>query len=259
MPKVLVVDEHPGVKTLVGAALEGKRVEVLAAESGAQAVERIERERPDLVICDVYMPDVDGYRICDFVRKHPDLRSTPVLLMSEIVDRAVIARAERVRSDDVLRKPCGAAELVTRIEGLLDALGTAGVGVTPSPSAPDDLADAPTLLTALADLSGVNFAALVDSEGFLVDWVGGMELDAEMVAALASSLAESSEGVSRELGRGTLQNMIFEYDKGLVLMTAAEPTLRLVVVLSDPAALEQVRRAVKRFDPLRLPASNNLR
>src|SRR6266581_3115279 len=98
MRKVLVVDEGVGVKTLVGAALQKMRVEVLSAASGAEAVERIESERPDLVVCDVYMPDMDGYRICDFVRAHPKLKATPVLLMADSVDRTVLTRAERAGS-----------------------------------------------------------------------------------------------------------------------------------------------------------------
>src|SRR5213593_3509008 len=119
MPKVLVVDESPGVRALVAEALGRRRVEILAATSGGQAVDRIERDRPDLVVADVYLPDMDGYRICDFVRAHSDLKTTPVLLMADIVDRTVLARAARVGSDDVVLKPSAVDELLGRIEELV--------------------------------------------------------------------------------------------------------------------------------------------
>ena len=54
-------------------ALESKRIEVLSAASGNEAMEQIAREAPDLIVCDVIMPDMDGYQICDFVKKHPTL------------------------------------------------------------------------------------------------------------------------------------------------------------------------------------------
>jgi CheY-like chemotaxis protein len=246
MRKILVVDENPDVKALVGQALQSKRVEVLSAESGAQAVERLERERPDLVVCDVYMPDMDGYRICDFVRAHPVLRATPVLLMSDIVDRSVLARAARAGSDDVVRKPWAADELLSRIEGLLPgpdhepaaaSRGTAGEL--------DGVTDPRAALRALTGITGVTFAALVDREGFLIDWAGDAPLDPDMVAALASSLAESSDGIGRELGQGTLQTMIFEYDERLVIVSGVDSASRFAVVLRDFSALDAVRRALR--------------
>ena len=255
MPKVLVVDESPGVRALVAEALGRRRVEILAATSGGQAVDRIERDRPDLVVCDVYMPDMDGYRICDFVRAHPHLRATPVLLMADIVDRAVVARAARVGSDDVVRKPCPPDELLSRMEGLLaEALG--GLATEPQGVGPglDATADPQALLAALAALPGVSFAALMDREGFVIEWAGEMALEAEVVAALASGMMESSEGIGRELGQGALQSMICEYDEGLVLLMGADSTSRLAVILRDPAALEAARRCAKQVAPALLRA-----
>ena len=84
MPKVLVVDDSLSVRKVVQRALESKRIEVLSAASGSEAMEQIAREAPDLIVCDVIMPDMDGYQICDFVKKHPTLGGTPVLLISGI-------------------------------------------------------------------------------------------------------------------------------------------------------------------------------
>src|SRR6476646_35436 len=119
MPKVLVVDDSLSVRKVVQRALESRRIEVLSAASGNEALEQIGRHAHDLIVCDVIMPDMDGYQICDFVKKHPTLSHTPVLLISGIVNGTVLERAAKVRSDDVMRKPFAAAELLQRIESFL--------------------------------------------------------------------------------------------------------------------------------------------
>ncbi|HEY7867753.1 MAG TPA: response regulator [Methylomirabilota bacterium] len=141
MPKVLVVDDSLSVRKVVQRALESKRIEVLSAASGAEAMEQIARETPDLIVCDVIMPDMDGYQICDFVKKHPSLGRTPVLLISGIVNNTVLERAAKVRSDDVMRKPFAADELLHRIESFLPAssrpaaAAPAVAGAAPAPAA----------------------------------------------------------------------------------------------------------------------------
>jgi len=138
MPKVLVVDDSLSVRKVVQRALESKRIEVLSAASGSEALEQIAREAPDLIVCDVIMPDMDGYQICDFIKKHATLGHTPVLLISGIVNSTVLERAAKVRSDDVMRKPFAADELLHRIESLLPAGGrpaTAGApAAAPAPT-----------------------------------------------------------------------------------------------------------------------------
>src|SRR5262245_38185841 len=244
MPKVLVVDEGAGVKALVGAALEGKPIEVLSAASGAEAIERIEQDRPDVVVCDVYMPDVDGYRICDFIKAHSKLEAIPVLLVADNVDRITLARAARAGCDDVLRKPWAADELVSRIEAILSERAAEDLPFDePSLSGPEP--GATELLPALAALPGVTFVAMADSEGFLVDWAGAAEVDPEVVAAVTSCLADSSVGIGRELGQGSLQSVIFQYEEALVLVQSVETDSRLAVVLRDFAALQAVRRCVE--------------
>src|SRR2546425_7965199 len=119
MPKVLVVDDSLSVRKVVEKALEGRSLQVLSAASGTEAIERIERERPDVVVCDVILPDKDGYQICEFVRAHPTMGKTPVLLISGVVNSTVLARAAEVQSNDVMFKPFAAEELVRKIDAML--------------------------------------------------------------------------------------------------------------------------------------------
>lgn len=287
MPKVLVVDDSLSVRKVVQRALESKRIEVLSAASGSEAMEQIARETPDLIVCDVIMPDMDGYQICDFVKRHATLGRTPVLLISGIVNSTVLERATKVRADDVMRKPFAADELLHRIESLLPAAGRpAPAGAPPQPAAaalpvpvaapviaperrasqpapassvaepvtvgaaaPTPTPDLKALLAGVADLAGVSLTALIDREGALMEVAGGLLPEAELAGALAACLVESTDGVGRALTQGRLQSLILEYDAGVVLLNAVGAGAMLAVVLGDPAVLGKVRYHVKKALP----------
>lgn len=253
MAQVLVVDDSLSVRKMVERALETKGFEVLSASSGAEAMDRIASARPDLVVCDVVMPDVDGYRICEFVRTHPALSETPVLLISGIVNSAVLERAAQVRSSDVLRKPFTADDLTRRVDELLAARPRGAAASSGLPVlAGDDVVALPDLKATLAQLAampGVRLAALVDREGFLIETAGELGVGAEVAGALAACLAESSEGIGHEMGQGGLLSMILDYEAGMVLLHRAGPAAILAVVLTDQTALGKVRYYVKRALP----------
>jgi CheY-like chemotaxis protein len=252
MPRVLVVDDSLSVRKMVERALETKGFEVLSTPSGAEAMERISNAMPDLVVCDVLMPDVDGYRICEFVRTRPALSETPVLLISGIVNNAVLERAAQVRSSDVLRKPFTADELVRTVDELLTARGRGDTASAGRAAARDEMVVLPDLKAALAQLaamSEVRLAALVDREGFLIETAGELGVDAEVAGALAACLAESSEGIGRELGQGALSTMILDYEAGTVLLHRVGTSAILTVVLHDQTTLGKVRYYVRKALP----------
>src|SRR5262244_3745949 len=131
MARVLVVDDSLSVRKMVERALETKGLEVVAASSETEAMERLDSTMPDLVVCDVVMPDVDGYRICETVRTHPVLSHTPVLLISGIVNSAVLDRApaqavHRGRSRAQGRRAARLAQGSRRGSGERGAGGPAG-------------------------------------------------------------------------------------------------------------------------------------
>jgi CheY-like chemotaxis protein/predicted regulator of Ras-like GTPase activity (Roadblock/LC7/MglB family) len=281
MARVLVVDDSLSVRKVVQRALESRRIEVLSAASGTEAMEQIVRETPDLIVCDVIMPDMDGYQICDFVKKHPTLGHTPVLLISGIVNGTVLERAAKVRSDDVMRKPFAAEELLQRIESFLAGTGRSAVavgasapapGLAPAPVAtasdlrasaaePAPIAEEPSrsgspatpdlkaLLAGVAELPGVSLTVLIDREGALMEAAGGLLPEATLAAALASCLVESTYDVGQSLAQGRLQSVILEYEAGVVLLNAVGESAMLAVVLGDPAVLGKLRYHVKKALP----------
>jgi len=279
MPKVLVVDDSLSVRKVVEKALEGRGLEVLSAASGSEAIEVLERDRPDVVICDVILPDKDGYQICQYVRSHAAIGTTPVLLISGIDNGTVQARAAEVRSDEVLFKPFGVDDLLRKIDRLLSrrANGSASRenGATPPerdraappvslapaspvvPAAPPAAAPAPEPpggikqhLAGLAATPGVRFVVLTDREGFLIETAGDLSPDTDEVAgALASCLAEASDGIGRELGQGQLLGTILEYEAGTLLLQAVGSAALLAVLVDEPGALGKIRYYVRKVVP----------
>ncbi|HYS18322.1 MAG TPA: response regulator [Candidatus Binatia bacterium] len=262
MHKVLVVDDSLSVRKLVEKALEGRGLHVLSAASGAEAIEAIDRDRPDVVICDVILPDKDGYQICQYVRTHPTISATPVLLISGIDNGTVQARAAEVRSDEVMFKPFGVDDLVRKIDSLL--AGRSNGSTRPASEAPPSTASAPAAtspvpspgqglkqrLERLAGTPGVRFVVLSDREGFLIETAGDLASDADEVAgALASCLAEASDGIGRELGQGQLVGTILEYESGTLLLHGVGPSALLAVLVGDPGALGKVRYYVRKAVP----------
>ena len=289
MPKVLVVDDSLSVRKVVERALVGRQIEVVSAATGSEALERIEREEPDVVVCDVVMPDRDGYEICEFVKRHPRLGRTPVLLMSGIVNDEVRERAARVQSADVLSKPFAADDLLRKLDALLASVSAETAAPPPAavvtaaaplvngggraeatvkerraratkpaarsaPPAAGAVNATGAVLREFAAIDGVQWAVLADREGFLLDASADGVVDPEVAGALSACLAESSEGLGRELDRGALQGMILEYEHGMVVIYSIGASALLAIGLREPAVLGKVRYYAKKTVPELLQA-----
>ena len=109
--------------------------------------------------------------------------------------------------------------------------------------------DLKSRLEALCTTPGVRLAALADREGFLIESAGDLALDAEVAAALSACVAESSNGIGRDLAQGGLLGMILEYQHGMLLLHAVGRSALLAVVVADAAALGKARYVVRKALP----------
>jgi len=109
--------------------------------------------------------------------------------------------------------------------------------------------DLKSRLEALCATPGVRLAALADREGFLIESAGDHALDAEVAAALSACVAESSNGIGRDLAQGGLLGMILEYQHGMLLLHAVGRSALLAVVVADAAALGKARYVVRKALP----------
>jgi predicted regulator of Ras-like GTPase activity (Roadblock/LC7/MglB family) len=117
-----------------------------------------------------------------------------------------------------------------------------------SPVAPPTDAAA-AVLAQFTAMDGVQWAVLADREGFVVEATASAGIDADVAAALSACLAESSDGLGRELGRGSLQGIILEYEKGIVLVYGAGSGGLLAVGLSESSVLGKVRYFARKALP----------
>lgn len=112
---LLVVDDQESNIQVVGAALGKLGFEILPATSGLQAFQRLMVRRPDLILLDLLMPDMDGFEVCHRVRENPDWADIPIVFLSSADDKGLIVRALETGGVDYITKPFNQAELVTRV------------------------------------------------------------------------------------------------------------------------------------------------
>src|SRR5512136_2475332 len=96
MAKILVIDDEALIRTIMCDMLEGTGYEVVVASSGKEGLQKAKVERPDCILLDIMMPDMDGYETCSALKADPDLAHIPVLLASASSDVRVVDQAERV-------------------------------------------------------------------------------------------------------------------------------------------------------------------
>lgn len=113
---VLVVDDSPDTLSLVNDTLEEAGFNVLVALEGKQALTIAQRIRPDMILLDAVMPQMDGFETCSELKKLPDLASIPVIFMTGLSDTQDVVKGLAVGGVDYLTKPINTQELVARMQ-----------------------------------------------------------------------------------------------------------------------------------------------
>ncbi len=114
--KVLVIDDEPGIIEIVEANLEGDGFEVISAINGKEGLEKIKSDRPDLVVLDVMMPEMDGWEVLRRIEQDPDLAGLPVIMLTaKAADEDYIHGLEE-GAVEYITKPFYPQELVNRIK-----------------------------------------------------------------------------------------------------------------------------------------------
>ncbi len=125
---VLVVDDDHEILRMLSRALELEGYDVIIATNGNSALALLEEHRPDLVILDIIMPELDGFQILSLIRQRSNV---PVIMLTAKCEVTTLRDALALGADDYVRKPFRIRELVARIR---TKLRRAEAGVTPSAS-----------------------------------------------------------------------------------------------------------------------------
>ncbi len=118
-PKILIVDDQPVNVKLLSGILASEDYSVIEAYNGKEALEVVQKEKPDLVLLDVMMPQIDGFEVCRQLKEDRSTRLIPVLMVTALQDKEHRFQAMESGADDFLTKPVDRIELLIRVKSLL--------------------------------------------------------------------------------------------------------------------------------------------
>ncbi|HDD67617.1 MAG TPA: response regulator [Candidatus Thorarchaeota archaeon] len=119
-PKILIVDDEPHMVRLASYVLEKAGYEVYQANNGHEALACLETEGADLVLCDITMPDMDGFEIVSAIRANPRWQHLPVVMLTARGQESDLVRAAEVGADGYLTKPFSSSQVVSEVRRHLD-------------------------------------------------------------------------------------------------------------------------------------------
>ena len=120
MKTILVVDDKANVRTLVREYLEAENFRVVTAENGQNALYAARQEKPDLILLDIMMPEMDGF---EFIRSYRKGSDTPIILLTAKLEESDKVVGLELGADDYITKPFGMRELVARIHTVMRRAG----------------------------------------------------------------------------------------------------------------------------------------
>lgn len=145
IPTVYFIDDSATMREVIKIAFRRESINVITCNDAASALSQFTTAVPDVVITDVIMPDKDGYEVCQAIKQDPDLRKTPVILMSGVVNRVVAEKAIAAQADELIRKPFQPQDLIARVKNLLNPASDAKA--PPDAPSTDNLQVAPVGLS----------------------------------------------------------------------------------------------------------------
>lgn len=119
VPLILVVEDEADIREVVLYNLRREGYEAIGCETGTQALAAIKMKRPDLVILDLMIPELDGLTVCQQVRADPEVSSTPIVIVSAKEEESDVVIGLGLGADDYVAKPFRPKELMARVKAVL--------------------------------------------------------------------------------------------------------------------------------------------
>jgi DNA-binding response OmpR family regulator len=118
--RILLVDDHQTVFRLLEAIVRIKGYKLIYAESGQKGIVTARQELPDLVLLDVMMPDIDGFKVCQYLKENPETKDIPVMFLTARGAEGDLETGRKAGADGFMTKPFQTIEVLKQIEKLLD-------------------------------------------------------------------------------------------------------------------------------------------
>ncbi len=229
---MLIVDDQEENLRVVATVLSAIGYDIMAAASASQAFKRLASRKPDLILLDVLMPDMDGLEMCRKIQEDPDCQDIPIIFLSAADDKNLIVQALEAGGVDYVTKPFNKAELVSRVRTQLSLK-----------EARDQLRalaeDKDEILGILAHdlknhLAGINLSAelLLDATATLPD---------QRCANLAQNIAHSSERMAAFVKEFLANQAAERWQVTLHPVNLADLAESMVAAHKTAAALKNIR------------------
>jgi len=114
--KILVIDDNKDIRENTAEILALADYETFTAENGRKGVECAIKEKPNIIICDIMMPELDGYGVLHLLRKHPDTRNIPFIFLTAKTERSDFRKGMEMGADDYITKPFDDLEILNAVE-----------------------------------------------------------------------------------------------------------------------------------------------
>lgn len=121
MKRILLVEDNEAIRENTSELLELENYEVLTAQNGQEGLEVAIRELPDLIICDIMMPEMDGYHLLKALRNQESLVNTPFIFFTASAEKSEIEKGLEMGANDYIVKPFDADDLMQIMAKYLDA------------------------------------------------------------------------------------------------------------------------------------------
>jgi CRP/FNR family cyclic AMP-dependent transcriptional regulator len=119
MKKILLIEDNDDIRENTAEILEMSNYHVFTAKDGKEGVEVALREIPDLIICDIMMPELDGYGVLHILQRNNDTRNTPFIFLTAKTERTDFRKGMELGADDYITKPFNGTELLNAVESRL--------------------------------------------------------------------------------------------------------------------------------------------
>lgn len=130
MPLIVVMDDDAGTRMLVTQVLKKDGYDVMAAENGVKGLALIREHKPQLVVSDVQMPEMNGFQVLEQIRADVEIAATPVILLTSLAERGYMRHGMTTGADDYLTKPFTPLELHAAVNAQLNKLVRADIART---------------------------------------------------------------------------------------------------------------------------------
>lgn len=117
MKRILVIEDEDNLRENLTEILSFEGYEILQAENGRIGLEMALQHIPDLILCDIMMPEMDGYEVLAALRENPETRLIPFILLTALAEREKMRKGMELGADDYIVKPFGISELLQSVNG----------------------------------------------------------------------------------------------------------------------------------------------